>query len=186
MKSKNIKDFRVCIIGLGTIGSRYVRVFSENFNPKSVAIHDLDEAKSRQLAQQYNVKSYDRIESMFERETPDIVIVATPDHAHEDPVKLALESNASVLVEKPLATDLKAAVEMVELAEEIIDFWAENALEHERVGETIDRIGLVNFLEGIEIDVDPNMMNSPRVSNYVRMDEWDQEAEKWKARQSAG
>jgi len=118
MKSKNIKDFRVCIIGLGTIGSRYVRVFSENFNPKSVAIHDLDEAKSRQLAQQYNVKSYDRIESMFERETPDIVIVATPDHAHEDPVKLALESNASVLVEKPLATDLKAAVEMVELAEE--------------------------------------------------------------------
>jgi len=73
-----------------------------------------------------------------------------------------------------------------EMAEETIDFWAENALEHERCGETIDRIGLVNFLEGIGIDVDPNMINAPRVSSYVRTDEWDEEAEKWKQRKSAG
>ena len=118
MKRKKIEDMSVCIVGLGLIGRRYVRVFSENFNPKSIAVHDLDEAKSRQLVQQYNVKSYDGIETMLEKETPDIVIVVTPDHAHEVPVKLALESNASVLVEKPLATYLKAAVEMVELAEE--------------------------------------------------------------------
>jgi sulfite reductase alpha subunit len=73
-----------------------------------------------------------------------------------------------------------------ELAETVIDFWAENALEHERVGETIDRIGLVNFLEGIGVDPDPNMINHPRISSYVRMDEWDQEAEKWKQRKAAG
>ena len=69
--------------------------------------------------------------------------------------------------------------EIVELAEEIIDFWAENGLEHERCGEMIERIGLANFLEGIGVDVDPNMVNNPRQSSYVRMDEWDQEAEKW-------
>jgi sulfite reductase alpha subunit len=74
---------------------------------------------------------------------------------------------------------------IVELSEEIIDFWAENALEHERVGETIDRIGLVNFLEGIGLDVDPHMITNPRISNYVRMDTWDEEAEKWKERQAA-
>ncbi|WP_455375903.1 dissimilatory-type sulfite reductase subunit alpha [Kaarinaea lacus] len=73
-----------------------------------------------------------------------------------------------------------------ELAEETIDFWAENALEHERCGETIDRIGLVNFLEGVGVDVDPNMINAPRVSSYVRTDTWDEEAEKWKQRKSAG
>jgi len=72
---------------------------------------------------------------------------------------------------------------LVELAEEIIDFWAENALEHERVGETIDRIGLVNFLEGIDLDVDPNMISDSRQSSYVRMDTWDEEADKWKERQ---
>ena len=69
--------------------------------------------------------------------------------------------------------------ELVELAEEIIDFWAENGLEHERCGEMIERIGLVNFLEGIGVEVDPNMVSMPRQSSYVRMDGWDEEAEKW-------
>jgi sulfite reductase alpha subunit len=69
-----------------------------------------------------------------------------------------------------------------EIAANTIDFWAENGLEHERCGEMIERIGLVNFLEGIGIDVDPNMITQPRTSSYVRLDEWDQEAEKWKNR----
>ena len=73
---------------------------------------------------------------------------------------------------------------LVEMAEEIIDFWAENALEHERCGEMIERIGLVNFLEGIDIDVDPNMVNEPRQCSYVRMDGWDDEAVKWFDRQA--
>ncbi|HEY5734403.1 MAG TPA: dissimilatory-type sulfite reductase subunit alpha [Gammaproteobacteria bacterium] len=68
---------------------------------------------------------------------------------------------------------------LVEIAEETIDFFAENALEHERTGEMIERIGLVNFLEGVGIEVDPNMVNYPRQSSYVRMDTWDEEAEKW-------
>lgn len=73
---------------------------------------------------------------------------------------------------------------LVELAEETIDFFAENALEHERTGEMIERIGLVNFLEGIGVDVDPNMVSHPRQSSYARMDEWDAEAEKWFRRKS--
>src|SRR5208282_999167 len=36
---------------------------------------------------------------------------------------------------------------LVELAQKIIDFFTENALEHERTGEMIERIGLVNFLD---------------------------------------
>ena len=73
---------------------------------------------------------------------------------------------------------------LVELAEEIIDFWAENALEHERCGEMIERIGLVNFLEGIGIDPDPNMVSEPRQSSYVRMDGWDDAAEAFYARKA--
>lgn len=69
--------------------------------------------------------------------------------------------------------------ELVEMAGDIIDFFAENALEHERTGEMIERIGLVNFLEGIDIDVNPHMVSSPRQCSYVRMDGWDEEAEKW-------
>ncbi len=71
---------------------------------------------------------------------------------------------------------------LVEIAEETIDFWADNALEHERCGEMIERIGLVNFLEGVGIDVDPNMVANPRESSYVRTDDWDDEAVKCRLR----
>ena len=50
----------------------------------------------------------------------------------------------------------------------------------------IERIGLVNFLEGIGIEVDPNMITHPRTGSYLRMDEWDQEAAKWNERKQAG
>ena len=73
---------------------------------------------------------------------------------------------------------------IVEMAGDIIDFFAENALEHERTGEMIERIGLVNFLEGIGIDVNPNMVDKPRECSYVRMDGWDEEVEKWYERKA--
>ena len=72
---------------------------------------------------------------------------------------------------------------LVELAEKTIDYWADNALEHERCGEMIERIGLQNFLDGIEEDVDPNMVANPRESSYVRVDDWDDEAKKWYEKQ---
>jgi len=66
-----------------------------------------------------------------------------------------------------------------EFAGNVIDFFAENALEHERIGETIDRIGLPAFLEAVGIDPDPNMVRHPRTSCYVRTDDFTEEAEKW-------
>ncbi len=74
---------------------------------------------------------------------------------------------------------------LVEVAQNAIDFFAENALEHERTGEMIERIGLVNFLEGIGLEVDPNMISEPRQSSYIRMDDWDEEAAKWFERKAA-
>jgi sulfite reductase alpha subunit len=73
---------------------------------------------------------------------------------------------------------------LVEIAENAIEFFAENALEHERTGEMIERIGLVNFLEGIGLEVDPNMIIEPRQCSYVRTDRWDEEAQKWFERQA--
>jgi sulfite reductase alpha subunit len=74
---------------------------------------------------------------------------------------------------------------LLDLAKRVMDFYIENALEHERTGEMIERIGLVNFLAGIEVEVDPNMINHPRTNSYVRTDGWDEEVAKWTARKLA-
>ena len=70
-----------------------------------------------------------------------------------------------------------------ELARKILDFFAENALDHERIGETIERIGLPNFLEAIELPVDPSMVLHPRMNPYVRTDDWDEQVEKARSEQ---
>ncbi len=69
--------------------------------------------------------------------------------------------------------------ELEDFAETCIEFFADNALEHERIGETIDRIGLPAFLEAVGVEADPNMVNHPRTSCYVRTDDFDEEAQKW-------
>ncbi len=74
----------------------------------------------------------------------------------------------------PLKTEEDYAA-LVDLGQRVIDFFAENALEHERTGEMIERIGLVNFLEGIEVEIDANMVSTPRTNPYVRTDGWDDE-----------
>ena len=75
---------------------------------------------------------------------------------------------------------------LVELGQKTIDFFAENALEHERTGEMIELIGLVNFLEAMEIEIDANMVAHPRTNPYVRTDGWDDEVAKVNAKKQAG
>jgi sulfite reductase alpha subunit len=84
----------------------------------------------------------------------------------------------------PLKTDEDYEA-LVDLGQKVIDFFAENALEHERTGEMIERIGLVNFLEGIGVDIDANMVSTPRTNPYVRTDGWDEEVERINAKKAA-
>jgi sulfite reductase alpha subunit len=61
--------------------------------------------------------------------------------------------------------DLEA---FTELTEQIIDWWDDNGLDHERIGETIERVGLKQFLEGVGMDVDINMVTRPRDNPYFK------------------
>ena len=49
----------------------------------------------------------------------------------------------------------------------------------------IERIGLVNFLEGVGLDIDPAMVSAPRTNPYIRMDGWDDEVTKILAKNNA-
>ena len=46
------------------------------------------------------------------------------------------------------------------LVRRIWEFWTDNGLDHERVGEFIDRIGMGSFLDGVGIAPDPQMVQA--------------------------
>ncbi len=60
---------------------------------------------------------------------------------------------------------------LTDLVERIWDFWGENGMDHERVGEFINRIGLAAFLEGIGLEPDPQMIKHPTTSPYIKFEE---------------
>jgi dissimilatory sulfite reductase alpha subunit len=99
-------------------------------------------------------------------------------------LKIGDQMGTVVVPFQPLQTE-EDYEQIVELGQKIIDFFAENALEHERTGEMIERIGLVNFLEGIGLEPDANMVGAPRSNPYVRTDGWDEEVARIKAKKAA-
>ena len=58
--------------------------------------------------------------------------------------------------------------EFIELMDEIIDWWDDNGLDHERVGETIERVGMKQFLEAVGIEANIDMIVRPRDNPYYK------------------
>ncbi|MBI3794148.1 MAG: dissimilatory-type sulfite reductase subunit alpha [Nitrospinae bacterium] len=58
------------------------------------------------------------------------------------------------------------------LVERIWEFWGENGLEHERVGEFIERVGLATFLDGVGLEPNPQMIKHPRTNPYIKFEEY--------------
>ena len=63
---------------------------------------------------------------------------------------------------------------LIQLVRRIWEFWGEHGLDHERVGEFIDRVGLGTFLDGIGVEPDPQMVKHPRSNPYIKFEEFTQ------------
>jgi dissimilatory sulfite reductase alpha subunit len=67
--------------------------------------------------------------------------------------------------------------ELTDLIERIWDVWGDNGKNRERVGEFIQRVGLGNFLEEIEVEPVPEMIAHPRENPYVFYEEYYEEGD---------
>jgi sulfite reductase alpha subunit len=67
--------------------------------------------------------------------------------------------------------------ELKDLTEKIWDFWGEHGKNRERVGELIQRVGLGNFLEAIEVEPKIEMIAHPRENPYIFFEEYFEEGD---------
>ncbi len=58
--------------------------------------------------------------------------------------------------------------EFTELCDEMIEWWCDNGLDHERIGETIERVGIYQFLEDIGLEAHIDMVSSPRDNPFFK------------------
>lgn len=101
------------VIGAGFMGKVLARVGFELPYTRCLAACDINLDHAQQLVDSYGGKAYQDYTEMLESEKPDTVIVATPESDHLEPVVAAAQHGAHVFVEKPFATSLADADQMI-------------------------------------------------------------------------
>lgn len=105
---------RIAVIGVGYLGKFHAEKYAAMGNIKLTAIVDTDKNVADALAKKLNTKAvYDYREIA---ETVDAVSIATPTSMHFKIASFFLMRGIDVMLEKPMASTLEEADELIELA----------------------------------------------------------------------
>ncbi|MDP7976232.1 Gfo/Idh/MocA family protein [Tardisphaera saccharovorans] len=122
---------RVGIIGVGGHGvGRHLVPYKKLEEVEVVAVADLNEERAKQVSQKYGVPNYYRdYREMLEREDLDAVSVVTPSGLHAEIAKVVAQYGVNLLVDKPLAPNLDAAVDAAVTARDhnavlMVGYWS--------------------------------------------------------------
>lgn len=105
------------VIGAGTFGSRHIQAFDRHPDVELVGVLDLNRELAETAVAEYAsspVPVYTDIDEFLAIDGLEAVSVATPDHLHTAPAAAAARAGKHLLVEKPLATSIADAREILE------------------------------------------------------------------------
>ncbi|MCS7145115.1 MAG: Gfo/Idh/MocA family oxidoreductase [Nitrososphaerota archaeon] len=111
------KTLNVAVIGAGFMGETHLASWMLVQGAKPVAVVDIVAERARALASRYNIEAYDDIEKVLRRPDIDAVDICTPTETHVVQIERAVEAGKHVLVEKPLALDMKSGERAASIAE---------------------------------------------------------------------
>ena len=110
---------QVGLVGLGNAGrDLHVPVIREHPDLELRAVCDMDERRLEEVTASSPTTGYTEVEGMLDTEPIDVVHIATPPQTHLDVARHAFERGLPTLLEKPLATTVSDAEEMMRLSEE--------------------------------------------------------------------
>ena len=111
------KTARIAVIGLGYWGPNLVRNFHGVIGDDLRICCDQDAGRAEAIAQRFpSVQTVTNPAAVLADPDIDAVAIATPVDTHYPLAKAALEAGKSVLVEKPLTSNVAQAEELVDLA----------------------------------------------------------------------
>jgi predicted dehydrogenase len=110
------KHIRVAVVGAGEFGRNHARVYSELPDAELVGIVDTNAELAKQVAAEFNTVALPGIESLAGK--VDAASVAVPTAQHAKIGCALLRQGIDVLVEKPMATSIREADELIAAAAE--------------------------------------------------------------------
>lgn len=107
---------RVAVVGAGVMGNYHAANYAALAQSTLVAVVDPDPVRRAEAAGTFGCRAYCDIEAMLAAERVDAASVAAPTAMHYGLSRQLLEAGLHVLVEKPVATDVKQALSLMELS----------------------------------------------------------------------
>jgi UDP-N-acetyl-2-amino-2-deoxyglucuronate dehydrogenase len=107
---------KVGLIGTGAIANMHARAY-RNLGFDLVACYNKSDARGHDFAQRWNVKFVDSARELCHHPALDYVDVCSFPDSHLEPVRLCAEIKRPVMLQKPIATNLPEAREMIDLAQ---------------------------------------------------------------------
>jgi predicted dehydrogenase len=103
----------VGIVGCGAVSRMYLPILTRVSDVEVVAVADADPARAEQAARDFDVPHVLDLAELLGADEIDLVVNLTPIAAHVDVSKAALTAGKHVYSEKPLATSVQTARELV-------------------------------------------------------------------------
>jgi len=109
-----MKTVKFGVVGLGWFGEKYVQILSKLPHVELTAVCSRRPQRAKEVAQRYGAKKYYTNWNDIAKD-PEIDAIGVVTHVpdHKDPVIAAAEAGKHVIVEKPIAGNLKDADEMI-------------------------------------------------------------------------
>ena len=120
------RKVKVCLIGAGQWGRQHARVFSQRPDVTLCAVAGRSLEKTQTRAAEFGLRAYTNVLEMLEREKPELVSLSLPNLEHFEATMQVIQSGYPLLVEKPLAFDLREADQMLNEAAKRDLFFAIN------------------------------------------------------------
>ena len=107
---------RVGGVGVGEMGQNHVRVYNEIENADLVGIADVNERRVKEIANQHKTKAFTDYKDLL-REDLDAVSIAVPTILHKKVALDFIRGGVNCLIEKPIASSIEDAKEIIKEAE---------------------------------------------------------------------
>ncbi|MFX0066531.1 MAG: Gfo/Idh/MocA family protein [Candidatus Hermodarchaeota archaeon] len=104
---------RTAIVGMGIRGNLFARGLNQNPSTTLVGVCDINSQSLTSASKNWGVPGFKDFEELLKKQSPEAVIICTPDFAHYKYVITAANHGINILVEKPLATSKEEAREMM-------------------------------------------------------------------------
>lgn len=191
-----MKKLGTAVIGTGFWGKNHARIFKELEETELMAVCDVNAERAKAVAKQFDAKPYTNAGKMLKRKDIEAVSICTWSTILAKEALKALKARKHVLVEKPMAINVKQAEKLLETAEKeglhlTVGFLMrfipgvrhiKKAIEDKRIGDVVcatakrvsqwpERIGDVGVVKDLaihDIDIMRYLFNEDPIAVYAK------------------